>query len=107
VALTVMVGGVRQPELAGLTPDQLLSAVDRDLHELLGVTGAPVFQRHHVWPKAIPQYNLGYGRHLDAMAAAERDHPGLFIGGQARDGISVPACIAAGTKLADRVIAGG
>ncbi|MBI5768222.1 MAG: protoporphyrinogen oxidase [Verrucomicrobia bacterium] len=105
VALTVMAGGVRQPQIARLPADKLLSAVEQDLRELLGVSGAPVFQRHAFWPRAIPQYNLGYGAHLDAMAACERAHPGLFIGGQARDGIALPACLAAGEKLASRVCA--
>ncbi len=107
VALTVMAGGTRQPEIARLTADKLLATVGRDLHELLGVRGAPVFQRHAFWPRAIPQYNLGYGQHLDAMAACERAHPGLFIGGQARDGIALPACLAAGEKLAARICGSG
>jgi protoporphyrinogen/coproporphyrinogen III oxidase len=81
--------------------------VGRDLRELLGVQGGPVFQRHSFWPRAIPQYNLGYGTHLDTMASAERDYPGLYIGGQARDGIALPACLAAGEKLAARVMAVG
>jgi oxygen-dependent protoporphyrinogen oxidase len=105
VALTVMVGGARQPDLARLPADKILAAVDRDLRELLGVNGAPVFQRHAFWPRPIPQYNLGYERHLEAMAACERAHPGFFIGGQARDGIAVPACLAAGEKLAARAAA--
>jgi oxygen-dependent protoporphyrinogen oxidase len=66
------------------------------------VTGEPVFLRHTFWPKAIPQYNLGHEQHLETMAAAERAYPGLFIGGQARHGISLPACIAAGELLANR-----
>ena len=103
VALTVMVGGSRQPELARLPTEKLLAAVDADLRELLGVRGAPVFQRHTFWPRAIPQYNLGYEGPLDAMAACERANPGLFIGGQARDGIALPACLAAGEKLAARI----
>lgn len=107
VALTVMVGGARQPEIARLPAEDLLGAVDRDLRELLGVSGAPVFQRHNFWPRAIPQYNLGYERFLEAMTSAERNHPGLFVGGQARDGIAVPACLAAGEKLAAQVAAAG
>jgi oxygen-dependent protoporphyrinogen oxidase len=103
VALTVMVGGSRQPELARQSVDKLMTSVQPDLQQLLGVTGAPVFQRHNFWPRAIPQYNLGYEIFLDAMAATERMHRGLFIGGQARDGIAVPACIAAGEKLAARI----
>ncbi|HVU34728.1 MAG TPA: protoporphyrinogen oxidase [Opitutaceae bacterium] len=103
VALTVMSGGMRQPEIARLSPEKMLAAVERDLRELLGVSGAPVFQRHSFWPRAIPQYNLGYERYLEAMATAERSYPGLHIGGQCRDGIAVPACLAAGEKLASRV----
>lgn len=105
VALTVMVGGTRQPEIAALDPDRLLACVRGDLQDLLGVRGEPVFMRHTFWPRAIPQYNLGYESHLEAMAACERANPGLFIGGQARDGISLPACIAAGEKLATRATA--
>jgi len=103
-ALTVLVGGTRQPELARLPREKILAAIEGDLRELLGVSGAPVFQRHTFWPRAIPQYNLGYETHLEAMAAAERTHHGLFIGGQARDGIALPACLAAGEKLATRVL---
>ena len=105
VALTVMVGGTRQPDLARLPAERLLAAVEPDLRALLGVSGAPIFQRHTFWPRAIPQYNLGYETHLAAMTVAERAHRGLFIGGQARDGIALPACLAAGEKLAARVIA--
>lgn len=103
VALTVMVGGMRQPQLASLPTDQLLAAVRPDLSGLLSVKGDPVFVRHNFWPKAIPQYNLGHEHFLAGFAGAERMHPGLFIGGQARDGIAVPACVAAGEKLAARV----
>lgn len=102
VALTVLVGGTRQPELARLPADELLAKIQPDLAALLGVKGPPVFRRQGLWPKAIPQYNLGYESHLETMAAAERNHPGFYLGGQARDGISMPACIAAGEKLAAR-----
>ncbi|MFM1852241.1 MAG: hypothetical protein RIS54_1925 [Verrucomicrobiota bacterium] len=104
VALTVMVGGTRQPELAALPPDELLARIQPDLAALLGVRGAPVFQRHQHWPRAIPQYTLGHDRHLAAIAECEAQFTGLFIGGQCRDGIAVPACIAAGEKLAARAL---
>jgi oxygen-dependent protoporphyrinogen oxidase len=100
VAITVMAGGVRQPELARLAPDALLATVMPDLCELLGVRGPPVFTHHTLWPRAIPQYNLGYGRFLGVMAAAEKSYPGLFIGGHVRDGIALGACISSGLRLA-------
>ena len=104
VAITVLTGGTRQPEVARLPTDKLLAAIEPDLRQLLGVSGAPVFSRHTFWPRAIPQYNLGYEIHLETIAAAERAHRGLFVGGQARDGIALPACIAAGERLAAAIV---
>jgi protoporphyrinogen/coproporphyrinogen III oxidase len=100
VALTVMVGGMRQPEIAQLPAEKLLETVREDLHELIGVEGEPVFQRMNFWPAAIPQYNLGYGEYLEAIDSCEKANPGLFIGGNARDGIAVPSCITSGLRLA-------
>lgn len=105
VALTVMVGGALQPELAALSPDQLWATVRVDLRDLLGVTGEPVVRRHTFWPQAIPQYHLGHERHLIAMDACESLHPGLFIGGNVRDGIALPNCLLAGQRLAERAAA--
>ena len=102
VALTVMTGGALRPDLAHLDVDTLLAYVKTDLAELLGARGDPVFVRRNVWPRAIPQYNLGYERFLEVVARAEADHPGLHVGGNMRDGISVPACLASGEKLAAR-----
>ncbi|MBC8038936.1 MAG: protoporphyrinogen oxidase [Opitutaceae bacterium] len=105
VSLTVMTGGALRPDLARLDDDTLLAFVQRELSELLGVQGEPVFVRRNFWPHAIPQYNLGYERFLDLMTLVESSHPGLLIGGHIRDGISVPNCLAAGEKLAARATA--
>jgi len=51
-------------------------------------------------PRAIPQYNTGYDRFEAACAAAEAAAPGLHIGGNCRDGVSLSACLASGQRLA-------
>jgi oxygen-dependent protoporphyrinogen oxidase len=91
---------MRQADIARLDTADLLARVMPDLRELLGISGDPVFTRHTFWPKAIPQYNLGHERFLDPLARWEGRHPGLFIGGNARDGISMPDCLRSGTELA-------
>lgn len=106
VALTVMCGGALRPDLGRAPLTQLLPIVREELRGLLGVDGEPVFVRHHAWPRAIPQYALGYGRYLDLMTRLEQQHPGLLVGGHVRDGISVPACLAAGRRLAERALGG-
>lgn len=102
VALTVMIGGRRQPELAALPAARLVAEAMPDLRALFGVSGEPVFQRHTFWPRAIPQYDVGHEKFLHAIERCEHTYARLFIGGQARDGISGPACLEAGLALADR-----
>jgi protoporphyrinogen/coproporphyrinogen III oxidase len=105
VALTTFVGGTRQPELARLDDAALLATVREELQRLLGVRGDPVFVHLQRWPRAIPQYTLGYQKFKDAFAAVEAAAPGLHFGGNARDGISLANCIGAGRRLADEVAA--
>jgi len=104
VALTVMFGGVHRRDLGEASAGTLLPIAQRELAEILGVKGDPVFSRAQSWPRAIPQYELGYGRFLDAMSHCENQHPGLLIGGHTRDGIALTACITSGENLATRVL---
>jgi oxygen-dependent protoporphyrinogen oxidase len=103
VALTTFVGGVRNPEIAALADEALIDTVQRELQRLLGVQAPPCFVHLQRWRRAIPQYTLGYQRFKDAILSAERAAPGLFIGGNARDGIALSNCIASGTRLAAAV----
>ena len=104
VALTTFVGGMRRPDLVGLEDRELLRVVQEDLGCLLGVSAPPVFTRIQRWTRAIPQYTLGFQRYKDAISAVEAEAPGLFIGGNCRDGISLSNCIAAGGRLANAVV---
>lgn len=100
VGLTVMLGGARHADLARHPLEYQLPIVLRQLAELLGVRGEPVFVRRTHWPRAIAQYQLHHDAHLEVVAAAEKRLPGLHIGGSVRDGIGLPACLAAGRRLA-------
>ncbi|MCE2861016.1 MAG: hypothetical protein RIR76_2235 [Verrucomicrobiota bacterium] len=100
VALTTFVGGMRSPELAAQDDEGLRALVADELGRLLGVRGDPVVFRVQRWPRAIPQYAPGYARFKETMAAVEREAPGLFLGGNCRDGISLANCIGAGRRLA-------
>jgi oxygen-dependent protoporphyrinogen oxidase len=75
----------------------------RDLRKLLGVSGKPTFEHCFVFPKAIPQYEVGYGRFKELMNRAEIEAPGLFLAGNYRDGISLSDSIVSGYKAAERL----
>ncbi len=106
VLLTTFVGGSRQPRLAELGDDALDHDVCADLRELLGADGAPVFRRIYRWPRAIPQYNTGFGRILSALESLEAAWPGLHLAGNYRGGIAAGQCILNGMQLAARISAG-
>lgn len=103
LTLTSYVGGERYPDLAVLPAEKLYEVVCEDLRVLLGVRGRPTFQHCVVYPKAIPQYNVGYGRFKDLMADLETQAPGLFLAGHYRDGISLSDSMVSGINVADRV----
>lgn len=101
VGLTSFVGGVRSPELASLDDVSLARLVGSELRELLGATGPVHYLDVRRWPRAIPQYTIGHGRYQEIFSAIEAVAPGLFIGGNARDGISIANCIESGIRLAN------
>ena len=103
LTLTSYVGGERYPELASLPEEKLVELTYEDLRVLLGVTGRPTFQHCAYYPKAIPQYNVGYDRHRELMTKIEATAPNLFFAGHYRDGISLSDSIVSGCNIADRV----
>ena len=103
VTLTSYIGGARYPELGLLPPEQLIEATMADLRVLLGVKGKPVFTHTKTWPKAIPQYNVGYGKYRQLLTDLEAKSPGLFFAGHYRDGVSLGDSIVSGVNIAERV----
>ena len=105
VTITCFVGGTRHPDIARENTDTLVSRVMHDLRELLGVRGDPTFIKHVFWPRAIPQYTVGYQAVKDAADAIEQANPGFYLAGNYRNGVSVGDCIASGQQTAKRVAA--
>jgi oxygen-dependent protoporphyrinogen oxidase len=103
LTLTSYIGGERYPELALLPAEKLVALVCEDLRVLLGVTGKPAFQHCVLYPRAIPQYNVGYGRYRGLMTEIESKAAGLFFAGHYRDGVSLGDTIVSGVNIVERV----
>jgi oxygen-dependent protoporphyrinogen oxidase len=104
VLLTVFVGGSLAPEKAMEDGDQLLEHALNDLRDLLGLDGEPEYKKLSVWPKAIPQYTVGYEKYLNLMTQIEEEHSGIHFAGHYRDGISVANSILSGIDVAERIV---
>jgi protoporphyrinogen/coproporphyrinogen III oxidase len=105
VTLTSYIGGTRAPDLAFRSTEELVELTTQDLRVLLGVSGKPTYQHCFLFPKAIPQYEVGYGRFKELMNSMESKAPGLFLAGNYRDGISLSDSIVSGCNVAGRVVA--
>jgi oxygen-dependent protoporphyrinogen oxidase len=103
LTLTSYIGGQRHPELALLPTEKLIALTCEDLRVLLGVTGKPTFQHCVLYPKAIPQYNVGYGRYRELMNEIENRAAGFFFAGHYRDGVSLGDSILSGCNIVERV----
>lgn len=104
VTLTIFIGGVRQPELADKSTDDLVEMALHDLKLTLGVSGKPVYTHHQFWPKAIPQYDVGYGKYKDLLDKLEVRYPGLRFTGNYRNGISVADTIKNATIISEKML---
>jgi oxygen-dependent protoporphyrinogen oxidase len=103
VLVSCYLGGMRAPQLATrITASAVALALD-DLRGMLGVRGEPVFVQHTVFPKAIPQYEVGFGRFKNWMNELEGKARGLFLAGHFRDGISLSDSIVSGARAAERL----
>jgi oxygen-dependent protoporphyrinogen oxidase len=103
VTLSVFAGGACQPEVAALEPGVLEELVLRELGDLLGVRGAPVFRAHTRWTRAIPQYVLGYERFTAVLDAIEAANPHLRFAGSYRQGVALGDALRSGLDAADRL----
>lgn len=101
--LTSYLGGTRQPDIAEKDEDEQVRLVTSTLRKLIGLKGDPVFRHRACWPKAIPQYEIGFGRILDSMDRLEQEHHGFYLAGNYRSGISVGDTINAAFDLAGRI----
>lgn len=104
VLLTTFVGGARDPSLGAAPLAAQRTVIQSDLEALLGVHADPAFIRRVQWPRAIPQYGLGYGRVKTLIDQLETRYPRLFLAGNYREGIAISDAMRSGDRAAQRVL---
>jgi oxygen-dependent protoporphyrinogen oxidase len=103
VLLRSMMGGATNPAAADFTDDEIMTRTQADLREIMGITAKPDFVRIFRHPLAIPQYLSGHAKRLTAVADRLKDHPGLFVTGNAFFGVGLNDCVHAANRAAEQV----
>ena len=103
VLITSYIGGAMDPEVVGLSDQDLIAQVGGDLARALDIQGAPTFSMISRHKRAIPQYTLGHLQRLSELDQALETLPGLELQASWRGGISVGDCIKNAEALAQRI----
>ncbi|MGO9462692.1 MAG: protoporphyrinogen oxidase [Isosphaeraceae bacterium] len=104
VLLRTFLGGATRPDQLDMDDDAISAVVQRELGDLIGASGEPLFVRIGRHPRAMPQYNLG---HLERVASIRRHlskHGGLYLTGIAYGGVGIPDCVHAAELTADALL---
>lgn len=106
VLLRAFVGGALQPEMFALDEDEMLTSVQNDLKELLGVVGLPLFTTVTKWHRSMPQYHLGHLELVKQIRTLSSQLPGFELAGNAYGGAGIPDCISSGESAANSIVEG-
>lgn len=104
VLLRSMAGGACLPELVNLPDGLLLSRVQDDLCQIMGIDADPSFVRIFKHQQAIPQYLAGHGKKLTDLEALIAGHPGLLMTGNAFRGVGLNDCVASSHLTVERAM---
>ncbi len=106
VLLRGLLGGVRDAGAMGLSDDEMVETVKRDMAGVLGLRGQPVMSRVFRWPGGTPQLEVG---HIERMAAVEKELaavPGLHLTGAGIRTTGIPDAVADGTRAGEAAAEG-
>ena len=70
---------------------------------ILGIKKEPVFTNVTIWPRAIPQYNLGHTARLAALHSIRLKFPGLYFSGNFLNGPAIGTCVEHALQVAEDI----
>jgi oxygen-dependent protoporphyrinogen oxidase len=104
VLLRTMIGGAKHPEMTDLEDNRIVDIVFNELKPMLGLKKDPDMLRVFRWEKAIPQYIPDHIRKLDIIDERLKEHPNLYLAGNAYRGIGINDCVKNGYDIAEAIL---
>lgn len=97
-------GGKMEEQIYALPDPELIAGVERDLAELLGIEGKPLFSHLCRWEKSMAQYTVGHVSRVKTIEEKTSKLPGLYLGGNGYTGVGVPDVIARSEEIARKIM---
>jgi len=102
--LRAFVGGSKHRALLDKGDDEILEIVENDVIATLGIKNKADIRLLSRYSDAMPQYELGHCSLVRRIFLRAKETPGLFLAGNAYEGIGLPDCVKAGRDRASEVL---
>jgi oxygen-dependent protoporphyrinogen oxidase len=106
VVARCFLGGRDDAAVLDESDEAVEAAVTEELREIAQVTAPARFCRISRWPRSMAQYTVGHPARLHEMEARAAAIAGLYLAGNAYQGIGIPDCIRMGRAAAGKILAG-
>jgi protoporphyrinogen/coproporphyrinogen III oxidase len=106
VVARCFLGGMDDAGVLGEPDDVILATVTEELRDIAGIAARPKFSRIFRWPRSMAQYPVGHSARIAELQERVASIPGLYLAGNAYQGIGIPDCIRMGRAAAEKILAG-
>ncbi|HJX94640.1 MAG TPA: hypothetical protein VJ324_03410, partial [Candidatus Acidoferrum sp.] len=103
VLLTSFIGGATDPQAVALSVEEISAIVHREIGPILSIRGVPAFSSVQIYPRALPQYNLGHTTRVDSVLRETSFFLNLKLVGNYLRGPAIGACIEQALAVADEM----
>jgi len=104
VLMRGFVGGPQNQAIMERSDDELAQIVLREMREVLGVKGDPLFSRAYRWHLGMPQYTMGHLDRVEYIEQRSAEMPGFALAGGSYRGVGIPNCIESGERGVSKVL---
>src|SRR5262249_28278977 len=97
-------GGIGDEAILSESDESVIRIACEALRRILGLTSPPVHASVSRWPKAMAQYTVGHSARVREIRDRVAKIPGLYLAGNAFEGIGIPDCIRTGRAAARAIL---
>lgn len=103
LALRAFIVDPEAPKLLATADEDLRQLVRTDFERLLNLHAEPLFSTIERWPDSMPQYVVGHDARRKRIAEAAECYRGLYLTGNAYDGVGVPDSVRLARETAENI----
>ncbi len=107
IALRCFFGGIGDAAILNETDESLVAIAREELSRILGLHASPISTLISRWPRSMAQYTVGHGPKIAEIRRRTATIRGIYLAGNAYEGIGLSDCIRTGRAAAQAIISAG